>query len=139
MLGKWLKLEDGQMRVFSKVGNRCPEVDVCRAVKCRLSDAVDAELCGGGRRLNAVARLDFHEDGVVAMQLGCDRQETAVADATARRPTALRLRDWHRPANDNQLADSRDFGWLGSRVVSVLEWTQAQKGPGLNRSRNAAG
>jgi len=29
------------------------------------------------------------------------------------------------------------LGWLGSRVVSVLD--QAQKGPGSNRSRDAVG
>ena len=29
-------------------------------------------------------------------------------------------------------------GWLGSRVV-IACWTQAQKGPGSNRSRDAVG
>ena len=32
---------------------------------------------------------------------------------------------------------SYSHGWLGSRVVSV--WTQAQKGPRSNRSRDAVG
>jgi len=29
------------------------------------------------------------------------------------------------------------YGWLGSRVVRLACWTQAQKGPGSNRSRDA--
>jgi len=34
-------------------------------------------------------------------------------------------------------SDMGTYGWLGSRVVSVL--TQVQKGPGSNRSRDAVG
>ena len=52
-------------------------------VSRRSPDAEDAELRGAVRSLDAEARPDCDVDGVVAIQLGSNGQETIVADFVA--------------------------------------------------------